>query len=154
MSTMIKEATKEEKIKQLKDNAYSYFVPSKLTCSETLVKVFSDALENPFGESVVKLSSSFAGGIKKGCVCGALAGGSMILGMVYGREYGDEVDNKLTEYTKKIYDDFTDKNKYACCSKLIEGFEMNTPERKQHCVKIVNVAIESIANILIDDNKI
>lgn len=49
----------------------------------------NQALEEPYLENIVKMASGFPIGMgKEGCLCGAVSGGQMALGMVYGRTEG------------------------------------------------------------------
>lgn len=83
--------TKEERVKEIREIAEGYYRRGEFHCSEAIIKTFNDELGNPFSDDITKLASGFPIGIgKSGCLCGAVGGGVMALGMVYGRCHGEE----------------------------------------------------------------
>ena len=70
----------------------------------------------PYSADVVKLASGFPIGMgKAGCLCGAVSGGQMALGMVYGRVEGEPMEPKMFEMSKKLHDYIMDEYKSNCC---------------------------------------
>ncbi len=81
-----KEFTKEELLDKVQAQAEDYFRSGTFFCSEAVVQTINEVLGKPYDEKVVKLASGFPIGLgKSGCLCGAVSGGQMALGMVYGR---------------------------------------------------------------------
>ena len=75
-------------------------------------------------ETIWNLASGLPGGIGgSGCVCGALAGGSMALGLFFGRKGPEdrEVPRSLA-LSRELHDIFKAKHKVACCRVLIKKF--------------------------------
>ncbi len=77
---------KEIILDKVRKQAEGYFDRGEFFCSEAVVHTINQLLGNPFPQEVTKLASGFPIGLgKSGCLCGAVSGGSMALGMVYGR---------------------------------------------------------------------
>lgn len=66
-------------------------------------------------------------------VCGAVSGGIMVLGALYGR--GENQDRSLTENTYKktrlLIDKFIEKQGSVICRKLLDGCELLSPIGKK-----------------------
>lgn len=68
----------------ISQNAAQY-CKSGLSCSESTVKALGEAMLDDFSEILIKAASPFSGGIGGPELCGALSGGLMIIGALYGR---------------------------------------------------------------------
>lgn len=102
------------------------------SCSEAIVK---SAVEMGLAdESLVSVATSFSGGMSSGCLCGAVAGSQMVLGLLHGKYK----DNCARSLAKEFYQRFTKTHKVACCKVLSAGFsDFHGPERKKHCTNLV-----------------
>lgn len=156
---MIKEANKEEakikKIEEVRNIAEGYFIRGEFFCSEAVVKTINDLLGKPFGDDVTKLASGFPIGIgKSGCVCGAVSGGVMALGMSYGRCHGEAMHEEMFTHSADLHNHIKGMYKSTCCRVMVKDYAFQSPERKAHCVKITGEVAAFIAGKLIDNNKI
>ncbi|HBH18011.1 MAG TPA: hypothetical protein DDX14_03570, partial [Cyanobacteria bacterium UBA9579] len=71
-----------------KENAVNLFQQG-YSCSESVVRAaYQSGLidKNIDIESLNKVASVFSGGMGNGCLCGAVAGAQMIIGVILGRE--------------------------------------------------------------------
>lgn len=121
-------------------------------CSEAIVHAFNEALGRPFPKEVVKLASAFPVGMgvlgTGGCACGALSGGMMVLGMVYGRsEPGSEAPLVLDK-AKELHDWFNGEKGSTCCHVLIRGLDFGSPEHIDQCVAYTGDVAEHVAAML------
>jgi C_GCAxxG_C_C family probable redox protein len=83
-----------------------------------------------------------------GCVCGALAGGIMVLGMVYGRSNpGDEAPLVLAK-AKELHDWFKSQKGSTCCRVLIRSIEFGSPDHADQCVSFTGDVAEHLAYML------
>ncbi len=150
--------TKEEKLDQIQKHAEELFRSGTYFCSEAVVQTINEALEEPFAKEVVKMASGFPIGMgKAGCLCGAVSGGQMALGMVYGRVEGEPMHEKMFEVSKGLHDYIKDEYKSTCCRVITRqwaGDNFMSPERKQHCIKITGEVARWVAEQLIDDNQL
>lgn len=149
---------KEKYLTTIRETAEEYFRKGEFFCSESVVKTINDALGNPYSEDVVKLASGFPIGLGKAqCLCGAVSGGEMALGMVYGRVHGEAMNPKMFEKAKGLHDFVKEEYKSLCCRVITRewnGDNFASPERKEHCIKITGTVAWWVANELIEDGKI
>ncbi len=121
-------------------------------CSESVIY----ALRKHFAwggmtDDAIAMSSGFPWGLGGvGCLCGAVAGGTMCIGYCFGRRVpGDPCINKCFALTKEFGDAVVAEFGSCCCGKLIEEFEdRNSPERKCKCAGIVAFCAEKAARII------
>lgn len=125
--------------------ASEYFIQG-YSCSESMIKAAID--KGLVHESVLPLSTVFSGGMGSGCLCGAVAGMQMIIGAMYGRDDKLRDGKKARELAKKAIELFKERNKVTCCKALTAGFVMASPERKQHCVKMIVDCVEIVEELL------
>lgn len=153
-----KEFLKDEILDKVQADAEQLFRSGTYFCSEAVVQTINEVLGKPYDESVVKLASGFPIGLgKAGCLCGAVSGGQMALGMVYGRVEGQPMQDKMFEEAKKLHDFVKDEYKSTCCrviTKEWQGDDFKSPERKNHCITITGRVARWVANELIEDGKI
>jgi len=127
----------KQMIQEVRERAEGYFQRGEFFCSEAVVHAINELLGWPFPEEVTKLASAFPIGLgKSGCLCGAVSGGAMALGMAYGRSHGDPMDEQMFPITVKLHDYIKSLYKSTCCRVIIKDYEFTSPERKAHCVQI------------------
>lgn len=152
------EEKKQECLKEIRDTAEGYFKKGEFFCSEAVVQTINDALGQPYPEEVVKLASGFPIGLGKAqCLCGAVSGGEMALGMVYGRVHGETMNPVMLEKAKALHDFIKDEYKSTCCRVITRewaGDNFMSPERKNHCVTITGKVAEWVAKELVEDGKL
>ena len=150
--------TKEELIKKIREDSEELFENGTFFCSEAVLTVINNYLGQPYHPDVVKMASGFPIGMgKAGCLCGAVSGGQMALGIVYGREQGEAMQEKMFEEAKGLHDHIIEDYKSCCCRVMTrqwKGDQFKSPERKKHCVAITGNVTAYVAERLIDDNKI
>ena len=146
---------RKDYIDTVKKTAEDYFRKGEFFCSEAVVQTLNDALGRPYPEDVVKLASGFPIGLGKAqCLCGAVSGGEMTLGMVYGRVHGEAMNPKMLEKAKELHDFIKAEYKSTCCRVITrqwEGDNFASPERKEHCIHITGVVAGWVAEQLIND---
>lgn len=147
--------TKQQRIEEVRRIDEGYFERGEFYCSEAVVKTINDELGKHFGDDVTKLASGFPIGIgKSGCLCGAVSGGVMALGMVYGRCHKEPMDDKMFVVSADLHDHIKSIYKSTCCRVMTREFEFQSPERRAHCIKITGEVAAYIAEKLIEDNKL
>jgi C_GCAxxG_C_C family probable redox protein len=131
-------------------------------CSQAVFYSFCDYLQFD-KDTALKLSCGFGAGMgRKEEVCGAISGGIMVLGMIYGR--GENQQRSLTEetykMTRELMDNFTQRQGTFICRRLLENCDLTTPEGQKEfnekdlfnkvckeCVKNVVEILEYILDI-------
>lgn len=125
--------------------AAEYF-QNGFSCSESLIKWAID--EKLVPEELLPVATPFSGGMGVGCLCGAISGAQMIIGSQFGRDnkYGNEMIARVK--AKEFIQKFTEMHKATCCRVLTRGLDMASPERKAHCVNMVDDCQKLVEEVL------
>lgn len=152
------EFTKEDLLNKVQQDAEELFRSGTYFCSEAVLQTINELLGKPYDADIVKLASGFPIGMGKAqCLCGALSGGQMALGIVYGRVEGEPMQDKMFKISKKLHDYIKGEYKSTCCrviTKEWQGDNFKSPERKNHCITITGKVARWVADELIEDGKI
>ncbi len=96
-------------------------------------------------DDLVSIATSFSGGMSSRCLCGAVAGAQMIIGLLHGKNQ----DDRARALAKEFYTRFTQNRKVTCCKVLTAQFkDFHSPERKNHCVEIVKESAKILDEML------
>ncbi len=124
-------------------------------CCEALMYTVREELKLDLPKEIIAMSSGMAVGIgKSGCVCGALNGGVLALGMLFGRTEQNGPTNpksiKTLELTNELHDYFKQYNGKgaACCRVLTREFNMGKGEHKEQCIFFTGLCAWKVAQIV------
>lgn len=149
-----------ENTKKRSEKAAELFVQG-YNCAQAVAGAFADLTDIDF-ETLMKLSSSFGGGIgglREGC--GAVSGMAIILGILKGYSSPDDYDGKKEHYAniQHLANKFKEKHETIICRELLEGIKKatdNVPEKRTEeyykvrpCVRFVITAAEILEEYLI-----
>lgn len=125
------------------DLAPNYFLNEGYSCSESFARAaFEMGLAD---ETIISVATSFSGGMGSGCLCGAVAGAQMIIGLLHGKTK----DNTARILAKEFYQKFTQTHKVTCCKILTKNFDdFHSKERKEHCANMVYESAKILDEIL------
>jgi len=131
--------------------AEEYYRSGQFYCSEAIVKAINDGCGLGYPESVIRLASGFPIGIGgSGCPCGAVTGGVMALGMVFGRDRaGDPRIDRCFGLSRELHSFFIRKHSCLCCRTLTHGMVLKSPEHMQQCVAFTGEVAEEVAKIIL-----
>lgn len=120
------------------------------TCAETVMYTLNKFLDLGLDEKSFAMCSGFPWGLGGGgCICGALAGSSMIIGSKYGRKSFDETrDEKCFPINNELHDEFKKECGGTCCRVLMKGLDRDDPNRKENCSEYVKNALKITINLL------
>lgn len=153
-----KDFTKEELLDMVQARGEELFRSGTFFCSEAVVQTINEILEKPYSEDIVRAASGFPIGMgKAGCLCGAVSGGQMALGMAFGRIEGQQMHPKMFEKAKGLHDFTVDEYGATCCrviTKQWAGDNFASPERKKHCITITGKIARWVAEVLISEGKV
>lgn len=137
-------------LNKVRETAEEYYRRGEYYCSEAVVKTIKDTFELDFSDDVIKMASGFPVGIGgSGCTCGAVSGGVMALGMVFGRS--DAKDPKVMKTMKlsaELHERFRQKRKFVCCKILTKGMDFGKKEHLEQCIAITGEVAEIVADII------
>lgn len=122
-------------------------------CSEAVVSSIRTNFELDVPEEVVAMASGFPVGIGRSkCLCGAVSGGVMALGLLFGRTVQkDPKVEKTLELSKELHDYFKEANgkNALCCRILTKEFDIGKGEHKEQCIRYTGLVAEKVARIII-----
>ena len=120
-------------------------------CSESIIYAIKKHFELDLSDDAIAMSSGFPWGLGGGgCICGALAGGTMCLGYFFGRRTpNDPAIKKCFQLTNELHDFFKQNCGGTCCRILTRGLEKNSPERKAQCTQFVGDTVQKTAEIIL-----
>lgn len=142
---------KEVSIKKIQEDAENMFGP--YFCSEAVMASIRNNFELDIPENVIAMASAFPVGIGgSGCVCGAVSGGAMVLGLFFGRtKPNDPKVSKTMELGKELHDYFrvTNGKNTLCCRMLIKEFKDRNESHAHQCTKFTGIVARKVAEIIV-----
>ncbi|RPF42060.1 C_GCAxxG_C_C family probable redox protein [Hydrogenoanaerobacterium saccharovorans] len=122
-------------------------------CSEAVVSSIRSNFELDIPEQVIAMASGFPVGIGRSkCLCGAVSGGVLALGIFFGRTVPkDPKVEKNLEVAKELHDYFKVANgkNAICCRTLTKEFDMGKGEHKEQCIYYTGLVAAKVAQIVI-----
>jgi len=137
--------------RHIRELAEEYYRSGQYYCSEAIVKTINEEFGLGYPDDVIRCASGFPIGIGgAGCSCGAVTGGVMAIGMVFGRkDPRDPSIERCLELSRELHDRFTEWHRCTCCRSLIRGLILKSPEHLQKCVVLTGEVAEETAKIII-----
>lgn len=131
---------------KIKSTAEEYYRSGDYYCSEAVVKTIRDVFQIPVPDAVIAAASGFPVGMGgAGCTCGALAGGVMSLGLIFGRTAPmDSKVDKTMKLARELHDGFKKRHKSTCCRKLTRLMIMGSSGQVNQCIAFTGeIAVET-----------
>ena len=108
-------------------------------CCQSVVLPF--AKEFGYDETqITKMISNFGGGMKMGSVCGAAAGGLIVLGM-YGKNTKEDIQDFYTHFQETNHG-------YVNCKDLLLYNSQTDIEKREFCNQIIYTTIAYLEKVL------
>lgn len=144
--------TKEISVKKIKEDASGLY--GQYFCSEAIVSAIVDNMEIDIPkEALIAMSSGFPVGIGGSkCLCGAVSGGVMSLGLFFGRSTpGDEKITKMMTLANEVHDWFKVENgkNSLCCRVITKDIDWQSQEHFNQCAFFTGLVAEKVAQILV-----
>ena len=125
-------------------------------CCEAVMEIIRSNFELDVPKEVIAMSSGMAVGAgRSGCMCGALNGGILALGLFFGRtEQNGPKDPKVVkcmELVNELHSWFKVANKKnsVCCRVLTKEFDMGKGEHKEQCIYFTGLCAGKVAEIVV-----
>ena len=142
----------EVSVQKIKKDAEELF-RGGFFCSEAVISSIRSNFALDVPEEVVAMASGFPVGIGRSkCLCGAVSGGVMALGLFFGRtKQGDPKVEKNLAVAKELHDYFKEANgkNALCCRILTKEFDMSKGEHKEQCIHFTGLVAEKVAQIVV-----
>ncbi|GAM09713.1 putative redox-active protein [Geobacter sp. OR-1] len=90
--------------------AEALYRSGKYHCAEAVLEVIRRHFSPEAPEALVHTVSGFGGGSGSGCICGAVSGGTVALGLVLGDD-----KKRIAHLTRELHVWFKEKYDFTCC---------------------------------------
>ena len=137
-------------MEQLQKHAVDIFHQG-FACSESVIYALRKNFELEMSDDAIAMSTGFPWGLGGGgCICGALAGATMVIGYFYGRTVpGDPKNVRCFALCNELHDFFKETCGGTCCRVLTRGMGKDAPERKAQCTRFVEATVKKTAEIIL-----
>lgn len=140
---------------KVKKEAEQLFRQGGFYCSEAIVASIRKNLAPEMPEALISSASGFpVGAGRSKCMCGAVSGGVICLGYLFGRTAPsspqDPKSQKVLELTNELQQSFRDNHRgVLCCHVHTHGMDMVSGEHKAQCVEFTGEMARKTAEIAV-----
>lgn len=137
----------------IRNTAEAYYRNGDFYCSEAILKTLIDAFQVDITDDVIKMASGFPVGIGgMGCTCGAVSGGVMFIGLMFGRKKEkDTAVDKAMALSAKLHQAFIERHKTLCCRVLIKNMTKGSDEHMHQCISFTGEVAYETAKIVLEE---
>ena len=138
-------------VEQIRREAEEMYAAGGFSCSETVVLATMRHLDPDMPERMVAAATGFAMGVGRSkCLCGAVTGGVMCLGYLFGRTRPKEPGSeKCVALAHELQESFRQNNQgVLCCHVYLKDMDFASPERKARCGGFVGEIAAKVAEIV------
>jgi C_GCAxxG_C_C family probable redox protein len=144
-------------VQKVRDDAEQYFRGGGFYCSEAIVASVRDNLAPEMPTALIAAASGFPVGVGKSkCMCGAVSGGVISLGYLFGRTGpstpADPSSIRTLAVANELQHAFRDSHKVLCCSVQTRGMDMASGEHKEQCISFTGEMAAKTAEIIIRES--
>ena len=132
----VTEIVEESVAEQVAAEAERLYRSGKMHCAEAVLASVKNRFSPELGDEVVRLAAGFGGGSGSGCICGAVSGGTMALGLVMD---GDK--KGASALTRELHSWFKSEYGATCCKIL-------TAKGKSGCIGLTASVAGKVAELL------
>lgn len=129
------------------EKAHNLFMTGQLLCSEAVVTVVNRALGGGLADDVaIRMAACFPQGVgDSGCLCGAVSGGALALGLFLGRDRpGARDKRKAMDAARDLHNSFKEEFKSTCCRVLSRKVKEDTRAHMRQCSHFTRAATEMV----------
>lgn len=110
----------EALITKIRERARNLYQTRQLMCAEAVLVALNHGLDGGLSEAkAVAMAAPFCDAIgKSGCLCGALSGGLMAVGLFGGNDKPYRHRREIRAAARQLHDTFKDAHGAACCRTL------------------------------------
>lgn len=125
-------------------------------CCEAVMEAMRELFKLDVPDSVISMASAMSVGAgRSGCMCGALNGGILALGMFFGRTEPrgpkDPEVNECMALSNELHNWFKENNgkNAVCCRVLTREFDMGKGEHKEQCIRFTGQCAWKVAEMVV-----
>lgn len=122
-------------------------------CGESVVKAVNEVLDHPLPPEVFRMASGFCEGLGGSrCICGALAGGVMAVGLTAGRSSAEDEWEPAYDGAAELRRRWIEDQNAETCDEVVRRIGgMHLPERWAHCTMLVGRTARWVVEISDDE---
>ncbi|WP_051261778.1 C-GCAxxG-C-C family protein [Desulfovibrio inopinatus] len=134
------------------DRAESLFRSRRYLCADAVMLSINEVLDAGLSEELVlRLTSSLPVGMNSGCVCGALSGGQLALGMLLaGPGEGRLSRRQVQQAGAALHDRFKEEHGAVCCRVLTKKAEKEGRDHFDQCARFSECCAAWATDIIIE----
>jgi C_GCAxxG_C_C family probable redox protein len=104
-------------------DAEGLYRSGKMHCAEAVLAALRNAFAPEVSADIVRVAAGFGGGSGTGCICGAVSGATMALGVVLPGE-----KKRVSAMTKELHHWFKSEYGATCCKVILQNHGKPCPE--------------------------
>lgn len=142
----------EELVRVAGERAHNLFQTGQLLCSEAVLTVVNRALGGDLSDDMaIRLTACLPQGVgDTGCLCGAVSGGALALGLFLGRHRpGARDKRKAMDAAGALLDSFKGEFKSTCCRVLSKKVKHDTSAHMEQCAHFTRTATEMVMRTIL-----
>jgi C_GCAxxG_C_C family probable redox protein len=135
------------------ERAKNLYLTGQLLCSEAVLVSLNKGLGGDLSDDVaIRMASALPVGLgNSGCICGALSGASLAVGLFLGRSRPGSPDSQeALRAANLVHDRFKATFGSTCCRVLTRKVKENAREHFQQCAGLTGQAAEMAAAIILE----
>ena len=142
----------ETVVRQIRERAENLYLTRQLLCTEAVLVAMNQALDGGLTEEqAVGLASGLTVGLgESGCLCGALSGAVLALGLLLGGGNPYKHRKAIRSAGKELHDAFKSKFKSSCCRVLTKKVKENGKAHFEQCAQLTGEAAEMAARLILE----
>lgn len=119
-------------------------------CGESIFLAFRDWLGIDVPREMVRAFTGLGGGLgHAGCMCGALTGSALVLGLLKGRTDAGESRDQAYALSREFHDRFESNFGNTCC-RVLNPYPFDSKEHLRNCIKITGNTAKLLAEFMND----
>lgn len=145
--------TQEALVKLIKAKSRNLFLTRRFRCAQAVLCSLNEGLRGGLRRDIAaRLASGLAEGLGgSGCLCGALSGGVLALGLFMGKDGRTLLNASGSSFsTALLHREFAERFGSACCKVLSKKVKHDAKAHFDQCVELTGAAAEIAARIILE----
>ncbi|MCB2225672.1 MAG: C-GCAxxG-C-C family protein [Desulfarculaceae bacterium] len=148
-----KESESAELSRQVAGKAKELFASGRMLCTPAVVTALNHALGGGLDQAVINnLTAGMGNGLGgSGCLCGAVSGGCLSLGLFLGNgKAGGRTAKSVASASKRLHDEFKAQRGSTCCRVLSKKVKHDAKAHMAQCAELTALAAEMAAGAILE----
>jgi len=143
----------EALVELIKAKAQHLFVTRQLQCAQAVLCSLNEGLRGGLRRDIAeRLASGLAEGVGgSGCLCGAVSGGVLALGLFMGKDRGSLFNASGSSFsTPLLHREFVERFGSTCCKVLSMKVKHDAKAHFEQCAELTGAAAELASRIILE----